>query len=347
MNQPSVAEIAILIPAYEPGPYLLPLLEELVAAGFTHIMIINDGSQPDYDVIFGKAAKLPAVMVLSHAENQGKGAAIKTGLAHLLKHHPDLSGVVTADADGQHLAKDIVAVAKALIATPNQLILGERQFSRNMPLRSRFGNALTQKLFGWIYRAKVQDTQTGLRGFSLQLAEKFLQIPYDRYEFEFECLIKAVDWGYKIHHVPIEAVYIDDNISSHFRPIIDSVKIYYVFFRYLVIAFGSFLIDLAIFVTLNYLSHNIFISLLVARLVSSGFNFFQNKYIVYRSRDKQKIHREIISYIALALLIFCGSYILLSVFHLVFGIGVIWSKVLADIILFCISFIIQRYIVFR
>ncbi|OGT31151.1 MAG: hypothetical protein A3E87_04515 [Gammaproteobacteria bacterium RIFCSPHIGHO2_12_FULL_35_23] len=346
MNQPTVAEIAVLIPAYQPGSQLLPLLEELSVQGFAQIILINDGSATEYDSIFEQASKSKIVTLLTHPQNQGKGAAIKTGISHLLKHHAELLGIVTADADGQHLAKDIKAVAEAFLATPEQLILGERTFTKNMPLRSRFGNILTQKLFGWLYKAKIQDTQTGLRGFSLKLAQEFLNISYGRYEFEFECLIETVNLGYKIHTVPIEMVYIDNNVSSHFRPVIDSVKIYYVFFRYMVIAFGSFLIDLAIFVVLNYFIHNILLSLFVARFVSSSFNFHQNKYIVYRSHDREKIRLEIIKYILLAFLIFIGSYILLSIFHLTFHVSIIGSKILADIILFCISFIIQRYIVF-
>ena len=52
MNQPTVAEIAVLIPAYQPGSQLLPLLEELSVQGFAQIILINDGSATEYDSIF-------------------------------------------------------------------------------------------------------------------------------------------------------------------------------------------------------------------------------------------------------------------------------------------------------
>ncbi len=56
---------------------------------------------------FAETAALPGVRLIRHAANRGKGAALKTAFAEILRAFPDAAGVVTADADGQHLPEDI------------------------------------------------------------------------------------------------------------------------------------------------------------------------------------------------------------------------------------------------
>ena len=95
----------VLIPAYEPGPSLLELLRDLSAHGCGHdhgsalscgcdgcyalscghacdtsIIVVDDGSGPDYAQIFEEARS--CATVLTHKENRGKGAALKTGLSY-------------------------------------------------------------------------------------------------------------------------------------------------------------------------------------------------------------------------------------------------------------------------
>lgn len=66
-----------LIPAYEPEMLLIELLERLKNAGFTSV-VVDDGSKEGYQEIFKRAQETSTV--LTHAENQGKGAALKNGL---------------------------------------------------------------------------------------------------------------------------------------------------------------------------------------------------------------------------------------------------------------------------
>ena len=72
-----------LIPAYEPTPLLLELLQEVRAQGFEAV-VIDDGSGADFADLFCQAAEYATV--LHHAVNRGKGCAIKTGLAHIQEH---------------------------------------------------------------------------------------------------------------------------------------------------------------------------------------------------------------------------------------------------------------------
>ena len=167
---------AVLIPAYRPSAGLLDLVGDLSARGMNAILLVDDGSGPEFREIFHQAARFPGVQILRHAVNLGKGAALKTGINHALCVFPELIGIVTADADGQHHPEDIVRVADGLRQHPGALVLGCRTFDAAVPLRSRFGNILTRKLIATLIGAKLQDTQTGLRGIPASLAARLLPI---------------------------------------------------------------------------------------------------------------------------------------------------------------------------
>jgi hypothetical protein len=108
-----------------------------------------------------------------------------------------------------------------------------RSFAADVPLRSRFGNSLTQWIFRMLMGKDVKDTQTGLRAIPRSMIPALLKMKAPGYDFEMEMLIEAVRSHAPLACVPIETVYIDGNKSSHFRPLADSVRIYIVFVRFL------------------------------------------------------------------------------------------------------------------
>lgn len=221
-------KIAILIPAYRPDQTLLQLVEELRADGWQDIVVVDDGGGPDYQPIF-EALKDTAT-VLTHVHNRGKGAALKTGFAHLAETRPDFVGVVTVDADGQHRPPDIRNIAAELDRHPEALVLGVRSFTRaGVPLRSLVGNLVTRFVFFVMVGKFVRDTQTGLRGVPQALLPDLIKIQPDRYEYELEMLLACRKRPFR--QVTIETVYLDGNKSSHFNPIVDSLKIYATLFR--------------------------------------------------------------------------------------------------------------------
>lgn len=87
----------LLIPAYRPGAELVALVERVSGTAFRDVIVVDDGSGPEYAGVFESCR----ATVLAHQKNLGKGAALKTGMAHAAATHPGC-GVVTADADGQH-----------------------------------------------------------------------------------------------------------------------------------------------------------------------------------------------------------------------------------------------------
>src|SRR5262245_41546481 len=116
--------LAVVIPAYKPSAALLDVVRALSEKSAPAIVIIDDGSGPQYRATFDAVSKFPNVRLLRHAVNLGKGAALKTGFNYVLCEFPDAVGVVTADADGQHHPDDILRVGEALAENPGALVLG-------------------------------------------------------------------------------------------------------------------------------------------------------------------------------------------------------------------------------
>jgi hypothetical protein len=108
---------------------------------------------------------------------------------HILVHYPDCVGVITADADGQHAVADILSVADEMKKNPDKVILGSRRFDTAVPLRSRFGNAVSRYVYRFLIGLNLGDTQTGLRGIPRRLMALSLGIRANRYEFETEQLV--------------------------------------------------------------------------------------------------------------------------------------------------------------
>lgn len=225
-----MTSIIVLIPALNPDSALVELVGNLQQDGSV-IIIVDDGSSNNALHIFDKLEILPTTIILRHEINKGKGAALKTGLKYVKTNFPNHKGVVTADADGQHTATDIAKIGRHLDADPSVIYLGIRRCRGTAPLRSRFGNTLTKYLFNKVTGLQIQDTQSGLRGFPIAFIDPYLFLKHDHYEYELEVLIKSKSLGHSICQVEIESVYINKNASSHFKPIIDSFRIYSVLFR--------------------------------------------------------------------------------------------------------------------
>lgn len=226
-------KITVIIPAYKPGKELLPTIEGLLNIGFRDILVIDDGGGAPFAPIFDQVREIPACTVLTHEVNRGKGAALKTAFAYFLENRPGFAGVVTADADGQHLPKDIRAAAEKMAETEST-VLGVRDFSDpKVPPRSRSGNRITCFMFRLFFGMKITDTQTGLRAFPTKDLPAIASAEGDRYEYETNMLYLIDRLNLPLEEVKISTVYIDDNSSSHFRVVRDSARIYAVQLKYL------------------------------------------------------------------------------------------------------------------
>lgn len=337
--------ICVLIPAYSPSHALVELVERIVSQCNCRVVIVNDGSPDETIKYFDAVGEMAGVEVVCHATNLGKGAALKTGFNHILCGYPEMAGIVTADADGQHLVDDIFKVVSALQDSSDQLILGIRNWDKGTPLRSRFGNIVTKYVFWFLTGINLRDTQTGLRGIPAEFARHLLKIRSAGYEFELDMLIASKACHVPISCVDIKTVYFDDNRGSHFNPIWDSMKIYFVFLRFVSISLMTALIDFVIFTTLVFFGHGVAVAMSGSRLFAGLFQFTLSKRLVFRHRGE--FLWSITKFFSLVLGTGLFSFSLIEVFTTRLGMPVIASKIFAEGLLFLASFTIQREFVFR
>jgi len=331
----------VLIPAYQPQQEMIDMIHTLKEAGF-YVVLVDDGSGEEYQSIF-KMASLMAI-VLTHSENCGKGAALKTGLEYIGDTVAAPYVVITADADGQHKPEDIRSVCHEAIEHPGTLILGSRQFDKDVPLRSKFGNAVTRAVFHLSSGQHVYDTQTGLRAFTDELVEPLLAIDGDRYEYEMNVLMRFSEDGIPMEEVPIETVYLNNNESSHFNTVRDSARIYKEIIKFSLSSLISFGIDYLLFCLLTVVSGSLLIANIGARIVSGGVNYTLNKKMVFR--HEKKIASSLLQYIALAGCILVLNTLLLEALAYI-NVNVFFAKIMAELLLFSFNYFIQHAVIFR
>ncbi len=344
-------KIGVIIPSLSPDERLVTLVKDLKEHGFLHILVVNDGSSTDYDDFFNRTADMGAT-VLRHVVNQGKGRALKTAFNFILEQWQDCDGAVTIDSDGQHAVKDIIRCCETLEENPDCLILGCRNFKQdNVPFKSSFGNIMTSKVMKLLVGIAVSDTQTGLRAMSKDLMEKFLKVTGERFEYETNMLLCCKEESIAIKEVSIETIYYENNKSTHFRPFQDSVKIYGLFFKFIAASLSSSVIDLGIFTVGTLVLKDMFpgyyivISTVVARVISSLYNFFVNRQSVFKSDDN--LTATMVKYYILAVIQMALSAVGVMVVFRLLGGNETLIKVVVDCLLFVISFQIQREWVFK
>ncbi len=339
---------AILIPAYQPDETLVGVISELRSqlssfANDVLIVVVNDGSTLNGALaVFEQLASLDGVVVLAHAVNKGKGAALKTGIEFVLVHLPSAKCIVTADADGQHEPIDILRVLRETVQT-GKPVLGVRSFDGNVPPRSRFGNSVTRRLFKLVFGQDIIDTQTGLRGIPVGVAKELLSIKADRYNFEFEALVYFVRHARPLS-VPIKTVYEPGNPTSHFNPLLDSARIYAVFARHLVVIFGVAVVDYAVFLSTVSAGASLLTGLLIARSVSLVLYFVAARKVVFRSHGN--VVKEGVLFLILVALNILLLWPLVSFLNLSVGIPYALAMPLGNILLFGSNFLWQNAVVF-
>jgi len=344
-------KITVIIPAYKPGRELLDTISGLTEVGFEDILVVDDGGGEPFAALFAEVAAIPACTLLRHEVNRGKGAALKTAFAYFLQNRPGYAGVVTADADGQHLPCDIRAAADKM-ASSGSTVLGVRDFSDPaVPPRSKSGNRITCAMFRLFFGMRITDTQTGLRAFPTKDLPVIASAAGDRYEFETNMLFLINRCGLPMEEVKISTVYIDDNSSSHFRVVRDSLRIYALLIKYLC----SFLLSAFLFAGLSRLFACLvplqpipFLGIGSAGILAAGLHYILNALAVF---DCTLRPRTLAKYAAAALLQAIPASALVLLTALLPGTaGFVLKAVLQWIVwilLFLIHFRLQHKWVFR
>jgi glycosyltransferase involved in cell wall biosynthesis len=177
------------------------------------IVVCDDGSE---DMTAEIAENLGAI-VLKHATNMGKGAALKTALEYVKQLNSDI--IVALDADGQHDPDDIPKLLKPIIEGKADFVIGSRYVEGSKtetPLYRRIGLKIVNWLSG---KGKVRDTQSGFRAYPSKIVDLLLQCESKGFGIESEQLTLALKNQLKIIEVPVTMKYKDLEKTSKRNPI--------------------------------------------------------------------------------------------------------------------------------
>ena len=331
-----------LIPAYQPKDVLDDLVQKLDLLGF-FVIIVDDGSGKAYQGLFDRCGQWAKVLHL--AENAGKGRALKTGLCYIMENCEGESIVVTVDADGQHDVEDVLAVCSMARENPGIIVLGSRKLKENVPLRSRFGNAVTRMVYRLSTGQKVHDTQTGLRAFAASMIPTLISIPGERYEYEMNVLLYCAREKMEVREREIKTIYIDHNSGSHFDMLRDSVRIYKEILKFSLSSLIGFFLDYGIYSLLVLVTENLLLSNIAARMVSASVNFTINRRFVFHKKGGTV--KAAVEYFLLAASILILNTALLELMVNAWGVHPMLGKILTEISLFFFSWLVQKFVIFR
>lgn len=208
--------VAAVIPAYQAAPSVGDVARGALAL-LPEVLVLDDGSTD----ATAEAARRAGARVVSFPENRGKGAALRAAFTDLFGRGFD--GVITLDADGQHLPEEI---PKLLAAAPEaDLVLGVRDhlFAEMGTLR-RASNRFSSKAISFVAGQPLSDIQTGFRFYTRRLVET-VGFPESRFEAESAVVVRAARRGFRIVSVPVHLGFADGRLTSHYRPLLDSLRI--------------------------------------------------------------------------------------------------------------------------
>lgn len=209
------------MPTYNNAKTLKRVLDGVLTYS-NDIIIVNDGStDATSDILLG----YPQLEQLYVAQNRGKGNALRLGFKKALAM--GFQFAVTIDSDGQHFPEDIPIFINAFVASAdkNLMLIGARNMGDpTVPKKSSFGNKFSNFWLWVMTGLKLTDTQSGFRLYPIKAMET-IKLRTSKFEFEVEAIVKASWKGIEIKHVPIQVLYDESERVTHYRPVIDFLRI--------------------------------------------------------------------------------------------------------------------------
>jgi glycosyltransferase involved in cell wall biosynthesis len=160
------------------------------------VVIVDDAST---DMTPQVLKNMPGVLVLRHGSNEGKGAAILTGLERATG-----KVVVIQDADLEYDPKEIPHLVSPIFEGKSLVVYGSRFKGKieGMKFSHYVGNKILSFFTSLLYGVRITDLMTGYKAFRTDVFRK-LDLKSSRFEFELEVTVNALEKGYRIDEVPI------------------------------------------------------------------------------------------------------------------------------------------------
>ncbi len=213
--------VFVVIPAFNEGRVLASTVEDLLREGWNHLVIVDDGSTDETPHV---AQSLP-VQYLRHAVNLGQGAALQTGTTFALTQ--DAQIVVHFDADGQHPANQIDALAKPIADGQADVVLGSRFLDptavAEVPKARRWMLRAAAGLTNTLYGVDLTDAHNGMRALSRNAAGQIV-LYENRYAHASEIIAQIRKHRLRYREVPVTIRYTSYSLSKG-QPLSNSLEL--------------------------------------------------------------------------------------------------------------------------
>jgi len=199
-------KLSILIPAYNEQATIHQVLARVRAAaleGFDEreIIVVDDCSTDRTPELLAEAqAACGDLQIFRHAQNKGKGAAVRTALEHATG-----DVILIQDADLEYDPRDYPALLQPILEGQAQAVYGSRFLGgprRTMFFWHMLGNKLLTLVANILYDTILSDIETCYKVFTREVADQ-IQIKSPRWGFDPEITAKILKRGYRIYEVPI------------------------------------------------------------------------------------------------------------------------------------------------
>jgi len=211
--------VFIVIPAFNEEKNIGNVLTDLLSAGYSNIIVIDDCSEDNTNQV---VSNFP-VYLLKHAVNRGQGAALKTGIDYALQNDAEI--IVTFDSDGQHCIEDLSVMLEPVHNKEVDMTIGSRFLKKtNVPFFRKIllkGSIFVLFLF---YRIKMSDAHNGLRALSRTAAEK-INITCDRMAHASEIIEEMHRKNIKFKEVPVTIKYNEETLKKGHGSYLEAIKI--------------------------------------------------------------------------------------------------------------------------
>lgn len=208
-------KVIAVIPARNEQEHIRDVLRE-TKKHVDKVIVVDDASSDKT----GEIAKQGGALVLRHIVNLGAGGALKTGCDAALLLGADI--IVILDADDQHDPREIPGLIDPILKGEADIVFGERQFNKNMPLEKRIGNKFFYLTSKYLFGTNIKDTLCGFRALT---SEAYKKIRWDSRDYSVmsEILVNVKQNNLKYISKPIKTIYHNKYKGTS---LIDGLKIF-------------------------------------------------------------------------------------------------------------------------
>ena len=202
--------VAVVVPAWNETGKIGAVVRKVPRRWAATVIVVDDCSADD---TAGEARAAGAEVVLRHEQNQGAGAAIRSGLFEAKRRGIEFAAILSGD--DQHEPDELSRILVPLFAGEADLVQGSRWLPGGarpgIPPERRWLTRLYPLLFRIASGHHITDGTNGMRAFRLSLLDdprvQLSQAWLDRYELEPYLLFQAIRCGYRVREVPVTVRY--------------------------------------------------------------------------------------------------------------------------------------------